>query len=653
MQGKTDELVRRLQSLDEAQGRVEQHLEEAHFEAEVKEAADFRSKVSEALYFAEEVLEHIRATKVPLPDEGATEATSVGSKVNANLPKLELPVFSGLLTEWQPFWDQFIAIIDKSAELPEVVKFTYLRSLLKGEAKSVISGLSLTAAHYETAKTSLEQRYGRKERLIFEHINALMNVAAPSKPSVKELWSLKDELESHVHSLKALGVTGEKYGVILTPLILARLPVEIRLEWARNEGHEDDLAFLLQFLKQEIERQERSQAYSAMMKQQAAVKPSQDSVSVQGTATALQVVVGCGICGKDHSTSQCFRLTRTAVRNRRPVVRNAKLCYACLESGHMVSSCSQGCSKCGGAHHAVLCRPPKDAAENQVVASRPETDAVVQARANVAAESAQVIMQVAKVKVPHSDAVVNVCFDTGSDRTFVSTGALKFLRPQFVRSEHLSYSAFGLHDRSQLNTRNVYSIQLQGTDTIETIEACEVPVICAPLRRRSVQPELLETIGIDCQLCNATDASIRVDILIGLDWYWRLVNPDSRLVGENLVLQSTKFGCLVSGSFEKVSDAAPNTLVHFSHSMLTFDSFRRTEYLRLLPSPACNRSHYKLREGSVVLVEDAQLPKHRWPLAVVEKTHRGRDGRIRAVDLRTRKGLMTRSINRLRDLEIP
>ena len=95
------------------------------------------------------------------------------------------------------------------------------------------------------------------------------------------------------------------------------------------------------------------------------------------------------------------------------------------------------------------------------------------------------------MKVPHSDAVLNLFFDTGSDRSYVSMNALKFLRPQLVRAERLSYAAFGQHDRTQLSMRNVYSVQLQGINAIETIKAFEVPVICAPLHVGSEMPVVM------------------------------------------------------------------------------------------------------------------------------------------------------------------
>ena len=114
-------------------------------------------------------------------------------------------------------------------------------SLLKGEALSAINGLALTDANYETARSILQQRFGRKERIVFAHIQQLLNLSCPGH-STADLWSLYDKLQTHIRSLDALGVSGDTYGVILTPLVLHKLPENIRLEWAREgEGKESNL----------------------------------------------------------------------------------------------------------------------------------------------------------------------------------------------------------------------------------------------------------------------------------------------------------------------------------------------------------------------------------------------------------------------------
>ena len=49
----------------------------------------------------------------------------------------------------------------------------------------------------------------------------------------------------------------------------------------------------------------------------------------------------------------------------------------------------------------------------------------------------------------------------------------------------------------------------------------------------------------------------------------------------------------------------------------------------------------------VVLIKDQELFVHSWPLAIITKLHTGSDGRVRAVTLRTQKGVYTRPIIKL------
>ena len=77
------------------------------------------------------------------------------------------------------------------------------------------------------------------------------------------------------------------------------------------------------------------------------------------------------------------------------------------------------------------------------------------------------------------------------------------------------------------------------------------------------------------------------------------------------------------------------------------------DYLRNLPPtvPKFQRRG-QLSQGSVVLVREENLPRMRWPIGGVVKLHPGRDGLIRAVDVKTKKGVYTRAVQRLHDLEI-
>ena len=182
------------------------------------------------------------------------------SVLNARLPKLELPKFSGKVIEFQSFYDKFNALVHET-NLPNVTKFTYLTSSLLGEAMQCVKGLSVTDESYLIARKILEERYLRKDRMIFLHIQKLLGMRTAGH-TLSNLWSLYNDIQTEIRSLAALGVTHDKYGVILTPLVLSRLPDELRLEWSRDgEGKESDLEYLLSSLLKEIQRRERAQTF--------------------------------------------------------------------------------------------------------------------------------------------------------------------------------------------------------------------------------------------------------------------------------------------------------------------------------------------------------------------------------------------------------
>ena len=206
------------------------------------------------------------AREVSKSDSAHSDNVSPQCATGARLPKIVLPTFSGDPTKWPTFWDQFSALIDKSSR-STIEKFVYLNSFVTGEAAAVIEGMSMTEVNYASAKKLLEDRFGRREKIIFSHIQALLNTSSFTN---QNSWTMYDRLQSHIRSLENLGIKGDTYGVILTPLVLHQLPTHFRLEWARSSaGKESDLDNLLDFLKNELERRERSQTFTTVTEEPA------------------------------------------------------------------------------------------------------------------------------------------------------------------------------------------------------------------------------------------------------------------------------------------------------------------------------------------------------------------------------------------------
>ena len=76
------------------------------------------------------------------------------------------------------------------------------------------------------------------------------------------------------------------------------------------------------------------------------------------------------------------------------------------------------------------------------------------------------------------------------------------------------------------------------------------------------------------------------------------------------------------------------------------------DYIRNLPSLGSGRSKVDLSVGSLVLIREEGKPRLKWPLGKVVKVHKGKDGLVRAVSLKTEKGELVRAVKKLHKLEV-
>ena len=143
--------------------------------------------------------------------------------MQAKLPKLTLPRYSGEPTKWQQFWDSFESAVHKNSAISNVDKFNYLKGLLDGPAASCIAGVALTNGNYNTALDLLKNRFANPQLLISSHMDALLKLQGSSSGhDIRSIRRLYDTIES-------LGVESESYGSLLVLVIMNKIPEEMRL----------------------------------------------------------------------------------------------------------------------------------------------------------------------------------------------------------------------------------------------------------------------------------------------------------------------------------------------------------------------------------------------------------------------------------------
>ena len=128
--------------------------EEKEIENEIIQASDIKNDIMEIIFEIDAKLNTDTSSSQP----SLSPKLRGTNNPSAKLPKLSLPTFSGNPLEYQGFWDSFNAAVNENSCLEEVMKFNYLKSVLRRSALSSISGLSLPSENYQQAVEILKKR---------------------------------------------------------------------------------------------------------------------------------------------------------------------------------------------------------------------------------------------------------------------------------------------------------------------------------------------------------------------------------------------------------------------------------------------------------------------------------------------------------------
>ena len=506
------------------------------------------------------------------------------------LPKLDLRKFDGEVSTWPTFWDAFESSIHKNPTLAPIDKFNYLNSLLMKPALDAISGLSLSASNYEEAIAILKKRFGNKQQIINRHMDILLNVSPVTNQDTRKLRELYDPLESHVRSLKSLGIPSNSYGSLLSSIIMNKLPQELRLIISREIKDQDwQPDHNMHALEDELKARERAVPHDECQ------LPGgiQGFSKAQTRSTTSALFVGhsgptCTYCKQSHPSNACKIVTTSAAR--KDLLIKQGRCFVCLRKDHLSRNCpsKNQCFKCKGRHHISIC--PSDgsnegSAHNSTNVSRtPSQEQPQNQRGNndegtpraaprqeqnqkqpktskqnptalYVSTATPVLLQTAKAltyKPGNSAVTVKARFilGSGSQRTNVSTRLRERVKLLTENTKRISIKTFGSTNE---NSQCVDVVRLcvateQGQDV--ELSAFVVPTICDPLQSQSVVQDSLTYAhlkGLKLADYHTGEDNVDIDILVGSDQYWSLVS--GRVVrGEHgPTAIETKLGWVLSG----------------------------------------------------------------------------------------------------------
>ena len=170
----------------------------------------------------------------------------------------------------------------------------------------------MSESNYQAAVEILHERFGKMQQIISAHMGELLKLPTCTWHKPGELRIIYDKIKINVRGLESLAVKAEQYGSFLIPMIMSRLPAEVRLHVARVSTKDVwEINQLLKVIQAEVEPREMSDTMKIQDKKGTETTPTPKRGFSPGTANSLLARSGdgsgihCAFCNGEHYSSAC------------------------------------------------------------------------------------------------------------------------------------------------------------------------------------------------------------------------------------------------------------------------------------------------------------------------------------------------------------
>ncbi|XP_063539702.1 uncharacterized protein LOC134748822 isoform X3 [Cydia strobilella] len=274
---------------------------------DAEDAGDFEDRYFSTIAKINETLRSLRGSDT-------IQAAGVSS---SKLPHVDIPVYNGKdFTLFRPFYEMFIAVIDKNKTLSDVQKLFYLRKFLSDEALSVIINLPLVNASYPEALELLKKRYDNKSRLIISHIHVILDIPCMAKGTAASIRSFVSQVQQQLHALKNLKEPVDKWDMLLISILSRKLDqyTSRAFHLERDPQALPMMSEFIAFLERRAMALEDSSPQKSILNENVGTSQLKSYPKVTNVVASLP---GCKFCTKPgHAIYNCVKFQEASVEDR-------------------------------------------------------------------------------------------------------------------------------------------------------------------------------------------------------------------------------------------------------------------------------------------------------------------------------------------------
>ncbi|CAH8599139.1 unnamed protein product [Schistosoma guineensis] len=300
---------------------------------------------------------------------------------NMVLPKIDMMYFDGQPGQYYRFISQFNSLIEsKVSDKGQLL--SYLLYYCKGKARTAIEACISLPIHlgYDRAKQILYDLFGKEHLVARELIIELLN-HKPVGGSADVLSDFAIKLRNVCITLKQMGYMSDVNSTANLEVIVSCLPLELQNKWVEVAdkimmyGKEPSFEEFVVFVEERARIARTRYGRLVQCNSRFGKRNSEgqaDRISrfhaIRRDPNSSVKVSRCEICVGDHEATDCPRLAKMNVKERRQEVRKRGLCYLCLRKGHIAMTCNSGIKcdveNCKVRHNSLL---HIDSIDNHVV----------------------------------------------------------------------------------------------------------------------------------------------------------------------------------------------------------------------------------------------------------------------------------------------
>lgn len=277
-----------------------------------------------------------------------------------SLPRIELPTFSGELTEWPTFYETFKNKIHLNKKLSVDDKMYYLAGKVMGKAASIFSKIPPTGSNYGAIWQALVDRYQDLRTQANAYMKLIIEFKAIQMESETNLKLFLDRFDSAVSAMKNLNIP-DLSEFILGYIAMSKLDSQTLKFFELSRSNTDTLPSykdIVEFIRAQAKTLNHAVAFSKASTSYPSGSGNFRSKQPQSFIVSQGHSNKCNICNKSpkHAIYRCDTFKQLTPHKRYELAKENSLCINCLSSQHKTNLCDSKnkCSICFAKHHTFL-----------------------------------------------------------------------------------------------------------------------------------------------------------------------------------------------------------------------------------------------------------------------------------------------------------